>query len=124
MSHAQGAVKFPDGKIMFFEYNGTVDICLPHLYETKEQLTDNWRRKDWITCTCGNGNDFTNHVRVRIATTYGYGYSWDGFACKECKCLLSPLDVNYDTETSGLPDWYPGREHYEWENEQVIKDKE
>lgn len=109
MSHSTGAIKFPDGKIMFYEYNGTVDIAMPHLYETYEELHANWRRRDWKECSC---NNFNNHIRVRIASTYGNGFSWDGFACKECKVLLSPLEANYDTETSGLPEWFPNRKSY------------
>src|SRR5215831_6808585 len=103
MSHASGAVLFLDGTIKFFEYNGTVDICQPKLFSTKEELSNNWRTNDWPQC-----ND-TNHIhqKVRIATTYGAGFSWNGFACLDCNCLVSPLEVNYDSEENGLPDWYP-----------------
>lgn len=103
MSHSTGAAKFPDGKIFYCEYNGTVDIMLPHLYKTNKEMFENWRRKDWIQCN----NLSHKHIRVRLATTYGGGFSWDGWACLDCLCLISPLDVNYDTEKSGVPDWYP-----------------
>lgn len=31
MSHANGEVKFKDGSIKYFEYNGTSDICIPKI---------------------------------------------------------------------------------------------
>jgi hypothetical protein len=109
MSHSTGAVRFKDGTIKFYEYNGTVDICLPFLYDTMEELKAHWRRSDWIQCN----NAEHRHERVEIASTYGNGFYWNGFACLDCNCLISPLDVNYDTEKSGLPDWYPNKELYD-----------
>lgn len=104
MSHSNGAAKFNDGKIFHCEYNGTVDIMIPFLYDTTEEMRANWRRPDWITCSNPEGH---THQRVRLATSYGGGFSWDGFACIDCKCLLSPLEPNYDTLTDGLPEWFP-----------------
>lgn len=112
MSHATGAVRFLNGDIFFYEYNGTVDICQPILFKTYEELHENWRTKEWRQCSCKDDEIIKNHERVRIASTYGYGFSWDGFACKKCMCLLSPLEVNYDTETNGLPEWFPNKDAY------------
>lgn len=110
MSHAMGAVLFPDGKIKHFEYNGTIDICQPKLFDSAELVSANWRTTDWPVCSCGDNSN--HHERVRIATTYGRGFSWDGFACNLCNCLLSPLEPNYDTQNEGLPDWYPALEKW------------
>lgn len=44
MSHANGEVIFNDGSIKHFEYNGTSDICIPKLYDTYDEMTDNWRK--------------------------------------------------------------------------------
>ena len=102
MSHSLGAVLFKDKSIKYFEYNGTVDVCQPKLFSTSKEVYDNWRTNDWPQCN----NTEHNHQKVRIFSSYGKGFSWDGFACLNCDCLLSPLGVNYDTEKSGIPDWF------------------
>lgn len=34
MSNGKGQVRFSDGNIKYFEYNGNSDICRPKLYDT------------------------------------------------------------------------------------------
>ena len=43
MSHANGAIRFKDGTVMHFEYNGTVDMAISILYETQDEMLENWK---------------------------------------------------------------------------------
>ena len=96
-------VKTEDNKIFHFEYNGTVDVCLPFLYDTADELEANWRRRDWKNCTCGNKE---NHKPVEIVSTYGYGFYWPGIICIKCKVIVDGHQVDYDNEKRGFPDWF------------------
>jgi hypothetical protein len=96
MSHAGGTVTFKDGDILHFEYNGTSDICIPMLYTTEDELSDNWRNGQWRECSCEN-----EHEDVIIYSSYGGGFDWHGKACRVCMCITEGLnpdhtDCNYD----------------------------
>ena len=107
MSHAAGAVKFPDGEIYHYEYNGTADVVVPHLYKTFDEMRDNWRRPDfWKECEVGEHN----REPVEIATTYGSGFYWYGVACKECMCITAGFEPDYSPDRDELPSWYPRME--------------
>lgn len=103
MSHANGQVKFKDGKIMHYEYNGTIDSAISHLYTTYEEMEANWRKSSWLECICGEDES------VEIFTDYGSGFSWQGRACKKCCAItkgLSPYNYNvYKTMRDGIPEW-------------------
>lgn len=47
MSHANGEVRFNDGGIKHFEYNGTSDICIPELYDSYEDVIYTNGIPDW-----------------------------------------------------------------------------
>lgn len=100
MSHASGAVKFPDGKIMHFEYNGTSDICISHLYETHEEMWAHWRKGTWLECSCGNDEP------VEIGNNYGGGMYWNGRACRYCLAITDSLEPP-DGWSDGFPEWWP-----------------
>jgi len=118
MSHSQGAVRFPDGVIKWVEYNGTVDVLHMNLFDTQEILMNNWRSESswrYKVCTCNNPLE-----PVQIAVTYGSGYYWDGWACRTCMVVSSPLEPhweddngNYHSAIDGLPNWYPNKQDYE-----------
>lgn len=99
MSHSTGAVKFQDGTIKWVEYNGTVDVLQPKMFDTPEDLMIQWRTDERPTCNCKGD-------LVEIAVTYGNGFSWPGFACKIHNCVKT-LDPHGFTEEYGLPGWYP-----------------
>ena len=104
MSHANGAVKFKsDNLIMFFEYNGTTDVSIPFLYDTKKELYDNWRKGKWGKCECGKDEE------VELMNDYGGGATQQGRACRYCKAIVFPIgcDEMLGTEADGLPDWNP-----------------
>lgn len=108
MSHADGALQLMDSRILYCEYNGTVDVMRSPIYNTYEEMKANWRSDKWIICTNLNHK----HVFARIATSYGRGYSWDGIVCLECMCIVEGHECNYPTRQKDLPEWFPNREAY------------
>lgn len=111
MGHSIGAVKFNDDKILYYEYNGSVSVVLPKLYETEDDVHDNWRENPAADCVCGNDE------AVRIMTTYGGGFSWNGRACRSCYAITDgfmPFNdceaVDYDKRA---PEWSPWKKEKE-----------
>ncbi len=112
MSHSYGAVRFDDGTIYHFEYNGTVDVCLPRLWKTIEEVTNHWREHIWPE----HPSDCNKIEDVIMATTYGGGFGWKVQACKEHMLIVDGhsheglAEEEYSSQYDGLPDWYPDRE--------------
>ena len=98
MSHAYGLVRFPDGLIKHFEYNGTVNVCQPKLYDSSKEVEKNWRFDTEIECTCGNKPE-----SVEIFTYYSSGYTQNGSACRICNCLVNGLD--FEDARKHKPQW-------------------
>ncbi len=105
MSHASGAVRFvSDGAVLFYEYNGTADRCVPKLWRTLEEVwhKDNWRSDDGgEACQCGNSEPVILH------TNYGNSFGWPGTACRECMRIASGFEP-FDEGTerfAGDADW-------------------
>lgn len=137
MSHAKGQVKFC-GNIKHFEFNGTEGICYPKLYDTYDELLDNWRRPDISigvnSTTCDKKPWFKNIFRinkgkntgchicnhneepVEIYTDYGGGFYWKGTACRKCNLLLKgikPFELPIeDRYINGTPDWVENYDTY------------
>lgn len=109
MSHSYGAVKFSDGTIKHFEYSGTVDVCIPQLRDSLEEVQNHWRSGEWKhhSKECNEDED------VIICSTYGGGFSWKGRACKKCNLITDNFEPDYDSESDGIPDWYPNKQEYE-----------
>jgi len=111
MSHSTGVVKFEDGQIFYFEYNGTSDVCLPFLYETYEELHANWRRRDWKLHKCE-----LEPENVVIYSTYGGGFYWNGRACRKCMLLTHNLSLEtFDYESAGMKDGRPEWSPFDWD---------
>lgn len=112
MSHSHGMVKFTDGEILHIEYNGTVDVCLPNLYKTVEEVDENWRKQTWKMCSCQP----ISKEPCELATTYGDGWTWLAFACRKCMVITDRFTPHDDNEEysaiDGLPLWYPNRKDY------------
>jgi len=109
MSHSQGAIKVGES-IYWVEYNGTVDVLLPHLYNTQEELVANWRRRDWKNCSCNP----RQLVDGTVTVTYGRGFNWPIKVCLICMVAVDPL-MPFDDERihkDGIADWYPNKELY------------
>jgi hypothetical protein len=103
MSHSSGQVKFEDGTIMHFEYDGTNDFVINKLFNTFEEMWNNWRTYDYQKCSCGTDE------QVEIATNYGDGFSWDGKACKTCKAFTKGIKPKYQDKYYELPNWWKKR---------------
>ena len=99
MSHAGGAIKFNDGTIRYYEYDGTMDIILSHHYTTEEEVSENWRNGEWLICHCGKEEP------VSIFTQYGGGFYIDGMACRNCNSVR-PNELDFDIiEREETDDW-------------------
>lgn len=102
MSHAAGLVRFSDGTVKWCEYNGTSDVMLPALFDTQDQLVQNWRKQGWHDCLCVD-----THEPVEIYSSYGSGYHWSGQACRSCKLIVKGCNPDDDgcEECRGVPEW-------------------
>lgn len=114
MSHANGAVRFADGAIMFFEYSGTGDYCVPALWTTYEEMHANWRSEDPAVyaraCVCEVGV----WEPVSLMCDYADGHYWPGLACRKCMVITKGDHRDDNTETGcvegyrdGEPPWSP-----------------
>lgn len=107
MSKSEGAVRFNDGKIMFFIYDGTSDICISSLHETAFEA---WQNRKDAKCRCKENEKY--YESVEIYSDYGNGFYWKGKACRACKVIASGLDPwgcyfeEGSSITNGKPDWY------------------
>lgn len=117
MSHASWLVKFPDNEIYHYEYNWTADIVISHIYKTFEEMQSNWRKWEWLSCTCWKEEP------VEITTTYWGWFYFPWFACRNCNSLrikeTKKGDTNYDVfELTDITCWEP-----EWAKEFYSKNK-
>jgi len=71
--------------VAYFEYAGTSDIAVSHLYDSPAAVWHNKNTSKWLVCTCGNPP-----VSVMLMTDYGGGRSvWPGEVCFECRAIVS-----------------------------------
>lgn len=101
MSNSNGEVRFNDGSIKHFEYDGNSDICIPKLYDTYDEMIDNWRKYNYKENNC-------EHIEepVEIYTSYDAIY-WNGTACRKCMMIIKgeePYEDDIDY-TDGIPKW-------------------
>jgi hypothetical protein len=102
MSHANGLVRFTDGTIRFFEYDGTSDACRPKLWAKYSSIRRHWREKGyWKACTCNQSSE-----TVDAFTDYGNGLSWMTTACRRCEVIVdcsNPYDLG--PVRHEVPEW-------------------
>jgi hypothetical protein len=118
MSNALGAVRFQNGKVMFYEYGGTADVCSPTLRETPELVSQFWRQrgpgKSWDDIkACTHAEDVT------IWSGYGGGFYWPGKACQTCALITDNHNPYEDDHIAG-PAWRNDGEP-EWVKEALQK---
>lgn len=99
MSHAIGMVRFNDGAIIWFEYNGSCDYSIPKLYNTLEEMKGNWRKWKWENHECEHMSE-----PIQIFTNYGYGFFWNAAACRKCGMILDGQEPSID-HIDGIPEW-------------------
>jgi hypothetical protein len=104
-----GAVRFSDGQVWFYEYNGTSDYTISHLYATPKEVSENWRSdNDLGDCKCGRAEE------LEAYTNYGGGYYLEVKACKHCKTIVSEPDFDI-IESNDTDHW--AREFFEEEED-------
>lgn len=104
MSHASGAVRFKDGTVKFYEYDGTADVCISHLYDHMQGVADNWREGEWMECKCPEGME-----DVEIYSSYGDGFTFPGKACRKCLAVYGGChdeENYYEKQLGGEPQWH------------------
>lgn len=90
MSSVKGTVTFKkDELVLHYEYSGTSDVAIPALYNTFDELWENWRDHEWRECNCGKQEEVTIH------STYGSGLEWEGEACRHCMCITKNLTPTF-----------------------------
>ena len=119
MSHAIGAARLPDGRILFFEYDAGVERALPTLHDSEEAVRAVWRQYREDACTCSVADA---RVRIELATPYADGSHWGGEACLNCMVITVGIDPGEGDETGtgspaatyrdGLPAWSPWEHAY------------
>ncbi|TSC82425.1 MAG: Uncharacterized protein G01um101419_581 [Parcubacteria group bacterium Gr01-1014_19] len=84
MSHSHGEV-IQEGKVVgFFEYDGTADVALSPIWDTRDEVDANWRIGLWTQCTCHQPS-----TDVLLFTEYGGGFYWPAKACLNCKAITN-----------------------------------
>ncbi|GEM_PF-1747229 len=136
MGRARGQVKFND-TIKFFIYDSTEDICRPKLYDTFNELLDNWEKsnvpivknittydkRSWVKNIFKSNRDENknrngcNHQEenVVIYQDYGGGFHWKGTACRKCNMILKgiePLKLPVVDRYDGVPNWAENFDDY------------
>lgn len=105
MSSALGQCRFPDGLVMYFEYSGTADVCVPALKDAADDIRRNWRSLEWPPeCQCESSEI------VELASDYGCGFRWPGKACRKCRRITDGIEpypeFGYVPRIDGHPDWW------------------
>lgn len=85
MSHAHATFVFADGTKLYGEYNGTADVMLPVMLDSKDEVLDGWRVHEWKECDCVGGR-----TACIAHTEYGGGFWWHGEACLSCRVFIGP----------------------------------
>lgn len=94
MSHSLGAVRFVDGKILYWYYSYSADHALNLLFETVEDADSSL--SDYLTCAC----DKDEPVEFFLDGTY-----WQGRACQHCMHIK---DARLDDDPGLLDRCQPG----------------
>lgn len=94
-------VRFPDGTVLHCEYNGTSDVMVSALWDTREQMLAHCRGEVWNVCMCGCDEPVT------LFSDYGSPFHWPGRACRRCRAITAgqvPF-LSDDPITDEEPDW-------------------
>ncbi|MFZ0829174.1 MAG: putative immunity protein [Verrucomicrobiia bacterium] len=101
MSHASGLVRFEDGTLRHFLYDGTNDFPLPKLWASSDAAWGHRREEDrHKKCTCGRPPE-----SVEAFTFYGRGFEWPTTACRRCRVIVDCTTPSELGTLHGVPDW-------------------
>jgi hypothetical protein len=96
LSHSEARFIFPDGVILYGEYNGTSDVMCSMMFWTQEEMKALWRNQENKSCSCGEPSE-----PCIAFTHYGGGFYWDASACRSCMTFEGPsMPLYYDIPTT------------------------
>lgn len=103
MSHAIGVVRFKDGSIGFFEYDGTSDTVInERVRDTYKEMKDNWRGSDnHSKCDCLD----KDKEKVETFSNYGDGWYFESLFCRKHKSISTDDDSLYENMSLGAKDF-------------------
>lgn len=91
MSRCTGVVVFhSDSKKMWIKHNATVEQCYPKLYDTPEDVAQDWNTDDWPICSCGGAEEATVYP-YDVVPPQGETVQWGITACRKCRCIVTNL---------------------------------
>lgn len=91
MSHGSAKFTFPDGSILWGEYNGTAGLMESSMYATFEEMSAHWREGNReAECT----HETSEPCKVEIY--YGSNDEWEAKACRKCMIFIGPKKYGYD----------------------------
>lgn len=95
MSHAAGEVRDQTGAVLgHFEYNGTVDVCIPAVWSTAAEMQAHWRKDDGPDrCACG-----ATPEPCVLWNDYGSTDQWPGAWCPTCRVIVDGLTEPLDDD--------------------------
>lgn len=94
MSNAYGRVHCKDGRVYYFEYQGSSDFTRPMLFETIRDLENAWRSNYDVMIDPSTAEGVEG---VIIETEYGGGFWFEGAVCR-----FTPILVNLEND-EGVP---------------------
>jgi len=109
MSRAGGYVRFPEGTIKAFIYDGTTDTVWPALFDTS--------REAWDAYSSTKGDHFErwsqifeptpigNEEDVEVYSDYGGGFWWHATATRNAITSRFFWDDFYEDCHDGAPEW-------------------
>ena len=94
MSRNIGVIVFhSDARKMWIKYNATVEQCYPKLYDSPEDVAEDWYTTDWPICFCGNAESASVYP-YDVAPPSGKTVHWEITACRNCRCIVTNLRPN------------------------------
>lgn len=105
MSNTAGRVYLVNGDVLgYVEIAGTCDppVCMPRIWQTPEELEQNWRKQEWKSCGCSPDTEVVITEYIDPAWSQHW---WSGMACSEHRLVLaghSPSE-NHDERHHKLP---------------------
>lgn len=109
MSRACGYVRFPDGAVKAFIYNGTTDTVWPALFDTSDEAWEAYRQTklpgevdwEWVFFPEPVGVE----EPVEIYSDYGHGFWWHAAATRNRIMTCLDWDEFIGDRHKGAPDW-------------------
>ena len=104
MSHSVGEIIRHGAIIGYFEFNGTVDVVIPTIRASEDEVCAHWREEKERPCSCDAPPD--------EVLLYAEGRHWPAQVCLACAAIVGELGVPEKfTGTSWHENEYPKNGH-------------